>query len=903
MKKFTLLCATSALVIPGAAFAQSTGTAEMEKDAIVITGTRTKSVGGVEVPPTTKTREVLNSEFIQRQVPGQSINEVINQLPGVSFTNNDPFGSAGGSLIIRGFDNSRIAETFDGMPLNDTGNYAIFSNQMLDSELIEQVNVSLGSTDVDSPTAAATGSTVNYRSRRPYEQFTARIQGSYGWFDGGDYFRTFGVVDTGNLTSFGTRAWGSASMATNDNVYGHRGKIYKQQYNAVLYQPLAHNGDFIMLGVHYNQNRNNFFGSIPLRTDPFTVVGCDPSKTTCVARVVGSDTSNRFPLTKAERNYTVARCTINTVARPGLADAANGCGSAFEERLNPSDTGNVRAQSRFTLADHLVLTIDPSFQWVKANGGGTVVAQEGLRDVNPAGGTATPNQCVAATPPANTSCQIGYLGGTPYFGRDLNGDGDRLDTVRLLAPSQTRTNRWGVNASLRYDITETQTVRVIASYDRGLHRQTGETGLLEINGEPFQAFPVNDPVIAANGDVLEKRDRKSIAILEQVGAEYRGEFFDRRLTVNLGVRAPHFIRDLTNNCLTSSASGFVECFGQNSAGLAAYQQFNPTVKVAGVDQPVQGPQHRRLTYNAVLPNVGLLFDLGNNASIFANYSRGLQVPSTDNLYNNFFFAISNPRAKPKPETTDNFDIGARYRSSKLIAQASFWYTIFQNRLASAYDPDLDQNVFRNLGTVHKYGVDASMSYQVIPQLQFYVYGSYLWSRIQSNVAAGECNGTLVSPTCPAGTAAGTPIYALTQGHRESGAPVYTFGAAVQANLGPLELRLQAKRTGPRYVNDINQPLILCSAAFQNVLDCPSTATKVQVYGAKTPAYTTVDLGARLPMGWAGLNNGTYLQFNVTNVFDKLYVGNFGGQLLNTSVPFVQIGAPRAFVLTLNIATR
>src|SRR4051812_32915080 len=266
MRKLTLLCATSALVMPAAAFAQSTGTADMEKETIVVTGTRTKGVGGVEIPPTTKSREVLNSEFIQRQVPGQSINEVINQLPGVSFTNNDPFGSAGGNLIIRGFDNARIAETFDGMPLNDTGNYAIFSNQMLDSELIEQVNVSLGSTDVDSPTAAATGSTVNYRTRKPFQDFAARLEGSYGWFDGGSYFRTFGVIDTGAIGPLGTRALFSASSAVNDNVYGRRGQIDKQQYNAYVYQPIGANGDFIALGVHYNQNRNNFFGSLPLRT-------------------------------------------------------------------------------------------------------------------------------------------------------------------------------------------------------------------------------------------------------------------------------------------------------------------------------------------------------------------------------------------------------------------------------------------------------------------------------------------------------------------------------------------------------------------------------------------------------------------------------------------------------------
>jgi len=39
------------------------------------------------------------------------------------------------------------------------------------------------------------------------------------------------------------------------------------------------------------------------------------------------------------------------------------------------------------------------------------------------------------------------------------------------------------------------------------------------------------------------------------------------------------------------------------------------------------------------------------------------------------------------------------------------------------------------------------------------------------------------------------------------------------------------------------------------------------------------------------------------VFDTLYAGNFGGQLLNTSVPFVQLGAPRAYVGTLVVAFR
>jgi iron complex outermembrane receptor protein len=907
MKKFILLCATSALAIPSVAAAQSTGTVEMEKDTIVVTGTRTHAVGGVEAPNTPKTREVLNSEFIQHQTPGQTINETINQLPGVSFTNNDPFGSAGGTLIIRGFDNSRISETFDGIPLNDTGNYALFSNQLLDPELIEQVNVSLGSTDVDSPTASATGSTVNFRTRNPFQDFTVRLQGSYGTFHDGNMFRMFGVVDTGAFGPFGTRAYFAASSQYNDNVFGHRGHIDKQQYNAKIYQPIGSNGDFISIAGHYNQNRNNFFGSLPLRND---TINCQPvagqtaaQQATCnAARVVGSATANRFPSSRDERDYTIARCQTNQVARPGVADVANNCGSDFEERLNPSNTGNIRINSRFTLADGLVLTVDPSFQYVKANGGGTVVAQEGLRDVNPVGGIATANQCVAAVPPANTNCQTGFIAGIPFFGRDLNGDGDRLDTVRVLAPSQTQTNRYGVIAGLRWQVTPTQTLRVNYTFDRGRHRQTGETGFLWPNGEPVDPFPVNNPLADVNGNILEKRDRLSIALLNQVSGEYRGEFFDRRLVLDIGVRAPFFKRDLNNFCATDSAGGFVDCFSTNAAAQAAFLGNFGNVNIGGGQTaPIQGPQRRVFNYHAVLPNVGAVYNVTPRVSVFANYSRGLQVPSTDNLYNSFFFPLGTAQAKPKPETTDNFDVGIRHRSGKMMAQVSAWYTIFQNRLAQAFDPDLDTTVFRNLGTVHKYGIDGSVSYQVVPQLQLYVFGSYLWSRIQDNVLAGECTAT-VSASCPAGSI-GRPILALTQGKRESGAPVYTFGGRVQAQLGPVEIAIQAKRTGPRYVDDENLPLRLCTNAtggnaFVNTLDCPATAANFQVFPAKAKAFTTVDLDMRVPMGWAGFNDDTFVQLNVTNLFDKFYVGNFGGQLLNTSVPFVQIGAPRAFIATL-----
>lgn len=62
----------------------------------------------------------------------------------------------------------------------------------------------------------------------------------------------------------------------------------------------------------------------------------------------------------------------------------------------------------------------------------------------------------------------------------------------------------------------------------------------------------------------------------------------------------------------------------------------------------------------------------------------------------------------------------------------------------------------------------------------------------------------------------------------------------------------------------------------------------------------------MALDWVGIggNNKTYLQLNVVNAFNKFYVGGFtGGQTVNVnnSIPFVQIGSPRAFILSVNTA--
>ncbi|SFG18194.1 iron complex outermembrane recepter protein [Novosphingobium sp. CF614] len=842
----TLAVGATFLAVP--AFAQSTGSTEFD-DAIIVTGERETTIAGVKTPDSPKAKVEITKELIQTQRAGQSINEIINLVPGVSFTNNDPWGSSGGSFTIRGFDSSRISQTFDGIPLNDSGNYAIYTNQQVDPELIETVNVNLGSTDVDSPTAAAVGGTVNINTKVPDDQFGVMTSLSYGDIvakgtgdEDRSYQRFFGKIETGEFTSMGTKAWASASYARNGATFANYGKVEKQQYNAKIYQPLG-GDDFISIAAHYNENRNNFGGS-PLRASAFT-----------------GDKDGRF--------YDIAGgypCTLSTTSTP------NSCGTDFERRYNPSNTGNVRLASLFSLTDKLTLSIDAAYQYVKANGGGTTSANEGFF-----------TKAATATTPAFTG--TGNYGGAFYFGRDLNGDGV-LGKVTLLQPSQTKTNRWVAIANLAYEINDTNRVRLSYSFDRARHRQTGAAGFLFPNGEPIDVFPVNDPLTDAAGNVLQKRDRLSYATLHQIAGEYRGDFFDDKLSVLIGVRAPFFSRDLNQHCFTTSTGGssgaFVNCVPADQ--VAAYMAANPYSFNATTGLPTGAavPQSRKLKYDKLLPNVGLVYKLTPELSLAASYTKNLSVPSTDTLYNAFYFPANDPSSYRRPETSDSFDLSLRYSSPVVQAAVTGWYSSYNNRLVTAYDID-GNPTDTNLGKVKKYGVDASVSVRPVQPLSLYAFASYINSEIEDDVVTSASNCTAAKVTagvCYSTTASGTTTYYLnTSGNRERAAPKWLVGGRAQLTLGDFGFGAQAKYTGSRYLNDLNYSDL--------------------VYGAKFKGYTVVDLDMRYSLETLGLAK-SQIQLNVTNLFDKFYVGSFSGGLdtspTSTSA-FVNFGSPRAVSAT------
>jgi len=801
MRNFAL--ATTALVgslvAASAAMAQSTGTDAVEQ--VVVTASTLKNQNGAIVSQVVpKSRSTITQEFIARQVPGQTILDSLNLLPGVNFTNNDAYGSAGGDITIRGFDAQRIALLQDGVPLNDSGNYQIYPNQQLDSELIAKVDVNTGTTDVDSPTAAAAGGTVNYVTRKPAEEFGGVVEAQAG---DGNFRRFFAVLDTGKIGPWGTTAWFSYADAIND-VFNGPGKIHKKQYNGRIYQEIGDNGDFISLIATYNKNRNNFINRMSLAAfQAGTGVG-----------------------------YSRATCTRPTPVA-GTAQIDVNAGNCYKYNINPSNNGNIRAQSLFHLGDSFILTVDPSFQYVLANGGGRALFNE-----------------------SGATTGSGLIRGSALTGgQDLNGDGDTLDTVLLYAPNTTNTRRYGVTSSLIWKFADSQSFRVAYTFDEAHHRQTGEYTTFSSDTTPTSVFGGKDgygkSIKLSDGSILRKRDRVSVASLNQVSAEYRGKFLEDKVLVNVGVRAPFLKRELNNFCYMADTFT-AYCTNQTPTAVVGSDDGNgqTLVTLPGQGSTQYGrPRQFTRKYDKVLPNVGVSYQLADHQSVYVSYAETLSAPRTDDLYDKKL-------TKPKAETTQAYDMGYRYQSPTVLLAASVYYTSFQNRIERAFNEQDNIAFSVNVGDVKLKGFDAQFGFKPEDYISFYASFSYQDSELQENIP---------------GTALGQLLQ--TKGKALYEAPKYQGAVRVDWDItDALSVGVQAKYVGERWTNLTNTE--------------------------KVPHYSLLDADLRYKLDAFGMT-GSYLQVNVKNLANEKYLGDLAVNPSGTGLG--QPGYPRTASITLHAA--
>ena len=896
--KLLLLSASVATLAASPAFAAST--ADEAVEMVTVTAARTTTTGFVD-EHISKQRSTVTQAFFDTQPAGQTIFQGLNMVPGLNFTSTDPYGASGGDLRLHGLDGAHISFTWDGMPLNDTGNYAIFTNQIVDPELVDNVIVNQGTTDVDTPTASAVGGVIGITTAKPLDTFGVLGQFSYG---SDDFKRGFIRVDSGEIGPWGTKAFGSFSFQDYDKFKGP-GHEQRKQLNGYIYQDLGAVG-FFGIGVHFNQNRNNFYNNqtfIPVRaTSAYTHVA-SPSgvlaastdgfaNSNIASPNVALDNDGNFsgvlPLAGPiplggfglafDEDPTCARVT--PVAGTTQIDSA--CTGFYKVRINPSDTGNIRASSLFHINDVLAVTFDPSFQYVLANGGGYTVINERDHRLHGTGA------------------------GT---GKDLNGDGDVLDQIGLYTPNNTNTRRYGLSTSVIWTPSDEHTVQVAYTLDWGLHRQTANYATFDNVTGPVDPFgglrPNSNRVVGSDSVPLRGRDRKSYAIMNQFSLAYNGKYWDDLVRLDIGLRLPFLERDLNQYCYVQATGSFTQvtpgvgfqyCTSQAPSAVAA----DGTVTFAGVtvDDIPGGPNTggARFTppgsevvrYNRLLPNAGVTYRLNHQDThqFFFAYATELSAPRTDNLYNGGVTGFGTPAihyssfATVSPETSTSYDLGYRYHGDSEHISVTLWNTQYKHRIVSTFDANQGISIDHDIGPVNMSGIDVEGGVDVDDSLSIMGTYSYDHSRVVNDLALGA--SALSGAGLPAGYyVSGGVLFARTSGKQFVETPTHQGTFRAQYTMWGFRIGVNGKFVGKRPATENNDFYV------------PSYFT--------ADADVTYDLGE---LGW----EGSYIKFNASNLFDKQYYGSVGTSRSCftytaptvpgcTSAPALVLGAPQTFMVT------
>ncbi|MEG8042013.1 Plug domain-containing protein [Sphingomonas sp. LR59] len=117
----------------------------------------------------------VTTAMIERQSALASVNDVINELPGVFVAEGDAFGSSdwATSISIRGFNSGggggqQIGSTIDGLPNGGSGyGGGSRANRYIDVLDLKTVNVSQGTADISSRSNEALGATLDYVTSDP----------------------------------------------------------------------------------------------------------------------------------------------------------------------------------------------------------------------------------------------------------------------------------------------------------------------------------------------------------------------------------------------------------------------------------------------------------------------------------------------------------------------------------------------------------------------------------------------------------------------------------------------------------------------------------------------------------------------------------------------------------------
>ncbi|MBK5476169.1 TonB-dependent receptor [Pseudomonas sp. TH21] len=613
-------------------------TGNSDVGTIGVQGKATAGGGYMVQEESIKGRSTVTKEALDKQTATGNAIDKLKYTPGLNISSEDNTGLSGFRFTMRGLNSDQVGMSVDGMPINDSGNYALYSNLLGDPENIDQIFVTQGSSEADGPHIGSSGGNIGIVTIRPTKEtgaFVKQVMGSNATR------KTFARLNTGEVN--GLSNWLSASH-TEGQMWRGSGAVRadKVEWNSFFD---AGDGNTANLILKYHEQDNNSYSQL---------------------------TKAQFQQNGRKYDPYPATPTVG----------ANGkYNSYYALAQNPFQTFTAVLNTQLKLADNLALSVIPYYYW--GNGSGVGSSSYALNSGSNQGG-------------------VFNLGNLPT-GAQYNADGTPNSGV-YYRPSRTQTWRPGITTKLNWDLGD-HSVQFGYWYERARQSQTQPFIPLKSSGKPVDTWPdSNDAVVDANGNTIQGRDRFTITPAQKVWAQDTW-YIDPDWTLVAGLAYMNVKRDGTNHgSLTEQA------------------------------------EKRNQTYNKLLPNVGLKYQLDERDQLFYSLSRNMRIPQNYVLYDKGLDSINS-----KPETSWNHELGWRFTGDDMTVAATLFYMQFKDRQVSSKDINGDFADI-NAGAVNNSGLELEWSGLLPNHFNYYTSYTYTKAEQQDDLTVYNAGKAIVLPT-------------------------------------------------------------------------------------------------------------------------------------------------------------
>jgi iron complex outermembrane receptor protein len=502
----TGLLASVAFIMPAAA----QNTTDIGQINVEGTAETAPGAGYIIQEDSPKERSTVSKAAIDHQPASANIYQLMSRLPGVNSYSTDATGLFGGTMSIRGFNSDEIGVTVAGVPINDSGNYAVYPNELIDSENLLEVDVNQGSPDIDQPQGGAVGGAISLVPEDPTDLFRIKVVQSVGELN---FFKSFIRLDTGKIADTGLKAFISYSKAETDKFKGP-GDADKDHIDFGAVYETEQGSRFTLNSFFNSEIANNIRGlSLAQYRQYGPTLDYEPNLP-----------ANPFPVgvKGTAQNWSTVPAGFPS-AYPGQTYSYS---NYYKYQLNPFNNEIASFTADIKVLDNLHVTVQP-YYW---NGFGTGGGQFHTL--------------------AETAAATGVPGGL-----DLNHDGDILDTVGFIESSVTSTQRPGVNTKIAYQPVDWDTIKFGLDFDHSRHHQTAPYEQLNLDGSFASPFVDQNLLTRPNGTLIQFREQTTFNDTKIAFLEDTASLLEDALKITLGIKRAEVNREGTNNLPVAVATG------------------------------------------------------------------------------------------------------------------------------------------------------------------------------------------------------------------------------------------------------------------------------------------------------------------------------------------------------------